>query len=422
MPSIAVTATAWRIEPSEPMNVERTNTRDQSADWHARLDLGRLARLKAKLLEHDCAAGLFYDPMNIRYATGATNMQVYSMHNPCRYVFVATEGPVILFEFSGCEFLARDRAAVDEVRVAQAWYHFAAGPRMMEFARAWSAEIVDLMKTYGGGNQRLAVDRLDPAGTHLLEDAGIQIAEGQEVAHMARVIKTPEEIEAIRRSIDVCQEGIRRMIAQTAPGMTENAIWSILHQTNAEHGGEWIETRLLTSGPRTNPWYQEAGERMVEEGDIVCLDSDLIGPHGYGADISRSWTVGDLKPNAEQRRLYALAYEQVSRNCELFLPGRSFVEIADLAHRMPEAYRANEQPAIAHGSGLCNEFPLLIHSDKIRAKGHDGIIEPGMIICVESYAGAPGGREGVKLEQQILVTEDGPELLSDMEFEETLLE
>jgi Xaa-Pro aminopeptidase len=393
----------------------------QNADWHKRLDLGRLARLKQKLLEYDCAAGLFYDPINIRYATGTSNMQVYSLHNPCRYVFVAVEGPTILFEFSGCEFMVEGRPAVDEVRIAQAWYHFAAGPRLMEFAKSWCAEIVDLMDTYGAGNRRLAIDKMDPVGTHLLEDNNIVIVDGFEVAHMARIVKTPEEIDAVRQSVDVCQIAIRKMIAETKPGMTENAIWSILHQTNIELGGEWIETRLLNSGPRTNPWYQEASERKVELGDMVCLDSDLIGPHGYGADISRSWTVGDNKPKPEQRRLYSLAYEQVQRNLELFTPGRSFFELADLAYRMPDKYKAFEQPAIAHGSGLCNEFPLLIHSDKIRAKGHDGIVEPGMVICVESYAGAPGDAEGIKLEQQILITEDGPELLSDMEFEEDLL-
>lgn len=103
------------------------------------------------------------------------------------------------------------------------------------------------------------------------------------------------------------------------------------------------------------------------------------------------------------------------------MPGRSFIELADLARRMPEKYKAFEQPAIAHGSGLGNEFPLLIHSDMVRAKGHDGIVEPGMVICVESYAGAPGDAEGIKLEQQILITETGPELLSDMAFEEGLL-
>ncbi|MDC1249707.1 M24 family metallopeptidase [Planktomarina sp.] len=322
----------------------------------------------------------------------------------------SNSGPlsVILFEFSGCEFMADGRAAVDEVRIAQAWYHFAAGPRLMEFAQSWCAEIVDLMKTHGGGNRRLAIDKMDPTGTHLLEAANIEIVDGFEVAHMARLIKTPQEIDAVRQSIDVCQEGVRRMIAATKPGMTENAIWSILHQTNIELGGEWIETRLLNSGPRTNPWYQEASERVVEEGDMICVDTDLIGPHGYGADLSRSWTVGDKKPQGEQRRLYALAHEQVLQNWQLFMPERSFFELADLAYRMPEKYKAFEQPAIAHGSGLCNEFPLLIHSDKIRAKGHDGILEPGMVICVESYAGAPGDPEGVKLEQQILITESGP--------------
>lgn len=390
--------------------------------WQDRLDLGRMKRLKEKLVEYDCAAGLFYDPINIRYATGTTNMQVYSLHNPCRYVFVAAERPTILFEYAGCEFMVEGRVAVDEVRVAKTWYHFVSGPRAAEFARAWADEILDLMKTYGGGNRRLAVDRLDPLGLDLLRDGNVVLQDGFEVAHMARLTKTPEEIEAITQSVAVCQEAIRRMLAGTKPSMTETAIWSILHQTNIELGGEWIETRLLTSGPRTNPWYQEASDRQVEVGDIICLDSDMIGPHGYGADISRSWVVGGGAPSDNQRRLYNLAYEQVSRNCELFQPGVSFYDLADKAFRMPTRYRAMEQPAIAHGSGLCNEFPLVIHSDKVEAMGHDGIVEPGMVICVESYAGAPGDREGVKLEQQILVTEDGPELLSDMEFEEALLD
>jgi Xaa-Pro aminopeptidase len=154
---------------------------------------------------------------------------------------------------------------------------------------------------------------------------------------------------------------------------------------------------------------------------MISLDSDLVGPQGYSADISRSWTVGDGRPSDEQRRLYALAHEQVCRNSELFQPGRSFFDIAERAWRLPEPYARFEQPAIAHGIGLCNEFPLVMHSDWIRDKGHDGTIVPGMVLCVESYVGSPGGREGVKLEQQILVTENGCEILSDLEFEESLL-
>ena len=130
--------------------------------WKSRLDLGRLARLRAELARYDCGAGLFYDPINIRYATGTSNMQVYALHNPCRYAFVATNGPVVLFEFTGCEHLSADCPAVDEVRDAVAWYHFAAGPRTEEFSKRWCAEVAELLALHGGGNRRLAVDTWTP--------------------------------------------------------------------------------------------------------------------------------------------------------------------------------------------------------------------------------------------------------------------
>lgn len=154
---------------------------------------------------------------------------------------------------------------------------------------------------------------------------------------------------------------------------------------------------------------------------MICLNSDLIGPHGYSADISRSWLAGDRKPTGEQRRLHALALEQVERNAEIFKPGRGFVEIAELAWRLPPPYDRYELPSIAHGIGLCNEFPLLLHRYCMPENGHDGIVEPGMVFCIESYVGEPGGREGVKLEQQILITETGYELMSDRDFEDRLL-
>ena len=410
-----------KTQTALPIDMSSLNQNEFNQRWHDRLESGRLKRLRDSINRHACAAGLFYDPVNIRYATGTSNMQVYSLHNPCRYVFVAAEGPVILFEFTGCEHLSDDHKCVDEVRAAKSWYHFNSGPRVIEDATRWRDEIVSLMHEYGGGEKTLAVDRLDPIGTHLLEAKGIIIADGQKVSDMARIIKTAEEIDAVRRSIDVCQAAIRRMIAESKPGMTEQQIWSLLHQTNIAMGGEWIETRLFTSGPRTNPWYQEASDKIVEDGEMVSLDSDMVGPLGYSADISRSWVVGSKAPTSSQRRLYAMAHEQVQRNCELFKPGSSLREIADRGLRLPESYRHYEQPAIAHGIGLCNEYPLIMNQDNFKSRGHDAQLEPGMVLCIESYAGKQGGAEGVKLEQQLLITENGHELLSDMEFEANLL-
>lgn len=403
--------------PAAPLRDPVTET----IEFRHQLQRGRLARLREQLRRFDCPAGLFYDPINIRYATDVSNMQVYSLHNPCRYVFVAVEGPVILFDFRGCAHLSDSSAVVDEVRGARSWYHFNSGPRNHEHVALWAAEIDDLMREHASLNRRIAIDKIDPLGAAELQRLGYQIVEGQEVTHLARLVKTPEEIIALRDAVAVCQFGMRKMRAASEPGKTEQEIWSILHQANIEHGGEWIETRLLTSGPRTNPWYQECSARVVEAGDMISLDSDLVGPQGYSADISRSWIVGDGKPDDEQRQLYHLAHEQVQRNCELFRPGRSYREIGIDAWHLPEPYAENEQPAIAHGIGLCNEFPLIMNSKWFDTEGFDGELEAGMVFCIESYVGKPGGREGVKLEQQILVNDDGFELLSDLEFEDDFL-
>ena len=83
-----------------------------------RLRRERLERLQAVLQEADCAAALFFDPINIRYATDVSNMQVWCLHNPARYAFVAADGPVVLFEFRTCEHLAASMELVDEVAAA----------------------------------------------------------------------------------------------------------------------------------------------------------------------------------------------------------------------------------------------------------------------------------------------------------------
>ena len=253
----------------------------------------RVSRVRQMLNERDCAAGLFYDPVNIRYVTDVSNMQVYSLHNPCRYVFIATDGPVVLFDFKGCEHLSADIEVVDETRNAVSWYHFVTGPRVAEKATVWADEIDALLTRYGGGNRRLAVDQLDLAGVWAIEKQGVQLVDGKELIGMARVLKSAEEIKAIRNAIAVCELGMQRMQQALQPDRTENHIWSMLHQTNIEHGGEWIETRLLSSGPRTNPWYQECSDRRIERGDFCCARFRLNWPtrlYGrYFTDVACGW-------------------------------------------------------------------------------------------------------------------------------------
>jgi Xaa-Pro aminopeptidase len=224
----------------------------------------------------------------------------------------------------------------------------------------------------------------------------------------------------MQASVDVCETGMAAMQNELRPGITENALWAKLHETNIRLGGEWIETRLLSSGQRTNPWFHECSMRTIEDGDIVSFDTDMIGPYGYCADMSRTWVCGD-KPTDEQRRLYAHAYEQVQHNIELLKPGVSFREFSGKSWSIPAEFAKNSYDCIVHGVGLADEWPNIPSWRNFAQYGYDGIIEPGMALCVESYIGAEGGLEGVKLEEMILITADGNRRLSSYPFEEKML-
>ena len=378
----------------------------------------RLERVKQQLRSRDLAGALLFDQLNTRYVTDATNMQIWCSHYEARCVFVATEGPVILWDFGDMPHLAEDLPTIDEYRVITPFYFFAAGSRCEANAKKFAQEIYDLITTYGGGNRRLAVDRCSLLGIHEFEQCGIELIEGQDVMETARVIKSPEELELMKYSVRACETAVSNMRDAMAPGITENALWAKLHETNIALGGEWIETRLLASGPRTNPWMREASMRVIEKGEMMSFDTDLIGPYGYCCDMSRSWICGEVKPTPEQARLYQLAAEQIRFNTELIKPGVEFRELSKNAWPVPEEFQPYRYGVIIHGVGLADEYPSIKHYMDFDKKGYDGVFEPGMTLCVESYMGSIHGGEGVKLEEQVLVTETGYEMLTSYPLED----
>ncbi len=204
------------------------------------------------------------------------------------------------------------------------------------------------------------------------------------------------------------------------PGMTENDLWAILHGENIRRGGEWIETRLLTSGPRTNPWFQECSARVIEDGDLVAFDTDLVGPYGYCCDISRTWLAGTGRPTNEQRVLYAMAMEQIAANMEMLRPGRSFRDLSHSAASLTSDCLPNRYAVLFHGVGLCDEYPAVPYPEDWQDSGYDGVLEAGMVVAVESYVGRLGGHEGVKLEEQVLITDTGHQSLSRYPLDERL--
>ena len=347
-------ADARPAAPVEAALMQRMAAIDQDRLLRYRLD-----RLRAELRRRDYAGAVLSDPMNLRYATGTRNMAVWSMHAPGRYAFVATEGPVILFEYTSSRHVTAASPIVDEVRPCTPWFYFLAGSRTEEKAHRWADEIADLLRQYGGNNRRLAVDRCDPLGTLRLLSHGVQLFDVQEATEHARMVKSAEEIACLQAAMDVCDVAIERMRAALVPGITENQLWSLLHETNIAHGGEWIECRLLASGPRTNPWFQESGDRVIQAGDVVGFDTDLVGPFGYLADISRSCVC----PGAASRPT-GIAASTTSRSrrsgttSELLRPGLSFREFAEHCWPVPEAFVPNRYMMMLHGCGFVDEVPV----------------------------------------------------------------
>jgi len=372
----------------------------------------RIGRVRQQMAAMDYDGVLLMDPMNIRYATDSTNMQVWVMHNAARYCWVGMDGSCIVWEFNECEFLNAHNPAITEVRAAQGSTYFLAGPRWAEVAHRFADEIIDVVTQHAGAKARIAIDQCHAIGYQRFAQAGIEVGNAQELMELARVIKGPDELRAMRCAAHACQASIAEMRDALQPGMTERDVWSVLHAGNIRRAGEWIETQILASGPRTNPWMQEASSRVIEKGDLLAYDTDLVGAYGMMVDISRTWLVGDGTPSPDQRSTHALALEQIERNTEMLRAGTTFRQLTFDAYSPPHS-KYRRYCCQFHGVGQCDEFPEIYWPEQWDEWGYDGELQANMVMTVESYVGPRSGNEGVKLENQILITSNGPELLTE---------
>ena len=145
----------------------------------------------------------------------------------------------------------------------------------------------------------------------------------------------------------------------------------------------------------------------VRPGELVALDTDTIGCYGYYSDFSRIFRCGPGKPTAYQKSLYRVAHDQVQHNISIVKPGMAFREIAERAWKIPERLVEQRYTSVMHGVCMHGETPFIAHAMDYATYGRDGHILPGMVVSVESYIGEKGGREGVKLEDEILITDTG---------------
>lgn len=377
------------------------------------IDAERLARLRETMSLLEVSTVLTADPINIFYATGVRNMTIFSMMGASRFALVTMDGPIVVWEYSGTEHLIKDSGSVTEVRTAPGVTALA-GPTYPESIRSFVGEVVEVLESAGHREQRIAVERFDHPVTDALRASGFELQSATEVFAAARLIKTPHEILAMRDGVRTVTRAVESMRREIRPGRTEVEVWAELHRNLIADNGEYISTRLAQTGHRTFPYFHEAGTTEIADGDFFCVDTDAIGPHGYGVDFSRTFVCGDATPTAIQQSLHATAVEQLAHNAARLEPGRTFESFAREAWQVPDRFAPFGYYCLGHGLGLSGEYPYLPPHDPSQPYPLHGSFEPGMVICIESYIGDPDSHQGAKVEDQYLITDDGVEQMSTM--------
>jgi Xaa-Pro dipeptidase len=376
---------------------------------HQRLRRERLARLQDKLVLHDMAVAVFFNQANIRYATGTDVMGAWSSSAHPRCSVVPAEGAPMLFEYQASVHVSR--RLVDDVR------------RMPEAPGDWVAQLVSVLADLGASGRRIAVDVLTAARTTALLAAGFTLVDSSPATIEARSVKTADEIGLFKINGAIGDAMLHGFESSVRPGIREYELLAVLSDILYRHHGEGLFTRLVASGKNTNPWMAEAHDKIVMPGDLVAVDTDAYGYEGYVIDVCRTFLCG-RRPTPSQQEAYKVAYDAVQAMRQTLRPGLSFEDFARSLPPLPARYREQKYPVMVHSAGLEDEDPSIPYVEDVdegRATFPQYSLAPGMVLCLECYAGAVGEPSGVKLEDQVLVTDDGCELLSTYPYDEGLL-
>ncbi len=381
----------------------------------AALRAGRLARLQAAMREHDLEVCLLFNEPNIRYATGASAMPIYAMSTFVRCALAAEEGRPILFEHGNS--VHRSRRVVDDVRPMHAW-EFYDDPATE--AAIWASEIAAAMRELGVDGERLAVDRLGTPGFLALQSEGIVLVDSAPITQESREVKTPEEIQLFEINGAMVVDMLSAFEAALVPGVRERDLLAVLSDTMLRAGGEYLATSTVCSGPNTNPWRSEATDRVIAAGDLVYVDTDTVGIEGYFFCVSRTFLCGDGEPTAAQRDTYQAAFDWLEGMKSVVRPGLTCTELAAIAPKLPEKYLPQRYECMIHSVGLEEESPSVCYPiDK--QSNPDRVIQENMTLVVELYAGEVGADHGVKLGDEVLVTNDGLRILAPYPYSARLL-
>ena len=394
-----------------------------AVDFEERVDFGRLrdyrlGRARAALDASDLGAVLLFDINNIRYVS-ATMIGEWARDKVARYTLLTRTGDPIVWDFG---------SAAKHHRLFAPWIRPENSRAGMLGLRggvapdaglidAAAAEIHGILKSEGLADLPLGIDIAETPMFLALQSLGITVRDAQQVMLDARLIKSPDEI-ALLSTAAAMVDGVYQDIAEALkPGVRENEIVALANKRLYEMGSDDVEAINAVSGERCNPHPHNFSDRMIRPGDQAYFDI-IQSFNGYRTCYYRTFAVG--RATQPQRDAYARAREWIDAAIEMVKPGTATDQIARLWPRAEEFGFDNEMAAFGlqfgHGLGLgLHERPII---SRLNSLEHPIELEEGMVFALETYCPASDGQSAARIEEEVVVTADGPALLTLFPAEE----
>ncbi|WP_435358355.1 M24 family metallopeptidase [Haloarchaeobius sp. DFWS5] len=403
----------------------------QAVDWEERIDVKRLreeryAKALARLEDSDLGSMLLVSDPNIRYVTG---LAMTGGSGADHYTLLTEEGDVVHWDTAdhatnqrfNCPWLTDIRYACPGLgNVPRASGRDSA----RGFLKQKMADIVcEAMEEYGVHKEPMGLDVGNAGLISAFEnnDVEVRTKECVDLMHDARKVKTKDEIECLRQVAAICEAGFQKVTENARPGKRESEVWGDVTKELWRHGA-FVGGGYLTSGPNTWPKHQaNTTDRMIRPGDIVYADMYNIGYLGYRSCYYRTFSMGE--PTQAQKDAYEIARDNLYDVLDRIEPGATTDEICkgfpDMEGEHADWYGATDHWQMttnhwAHGLGLqLYEVPLIWRG---LSPDHPIEIEEGMTMAVETME--PADRQGVRVEEMVVVRENGVEVLSQWPVDE----
>jgi Xaa-Pro aminopeptidase len=408
-------------------------------DWENRLDMPRLrrerlTRLKAELEKSDLGAVLTFDFHNIRYMT-ATHIGTWAMDKMIRFALLPRGGDPVLWDFGSAArhhqlsapwldeaFVGSDHNAPDGHYGARAGISTLRGAISPAAGRAddLAAKVASVMADYGLAGQPIGVDIIEPPVLLALQAAGFPVVDGQQVFLEARRLKTVDEIGLLTQAasmVDTAYEGLYDFLR---PGVRENECVGLVNKILYDLGSEHVEGVNAISGERCSPHPHVFSDRLIRPGDPAFFDI-LHSYMGYRTCYYRTFAVGSA--STAQRGAYRICRELMDNAISLVKPGATTADIVQTWPTAQEFGFPDEEAAFAlqygHGVGLSIwERPIF---SRLTSLDHPEVLEEGMVFALETYWPSTDGWGASRIEEELVVTHDGCEVITKFPAEQLLV-